>query len=82
MIVMDDADIDKAVEGAVRGRFYNAGQTCTAVKRLYLHEKIAEPFILKLKARVESLRIGNGLEPGDRYGSDEQPHTAEPDRGA
>jgi succinate-semialdehyde dehydrogenase/glutarate-semialdehyde dehydrogenase len=63
MIVMDDADIDRAVDGAVRGRFYNAGQTCTAVKRLYLHEKIAEPFVLKLKARVESLRIGNGLEP-------------------
>jgi betaine-aldehyde dehydrogenase len=63
MIVMDDADIDKAVEGAVRGRFYNAGQTCTAVKRLYLHENIAEPFVLKLKARVESLHIGNGLEP-------------------
>jgi betaine-aldehyde dehydrogenase len=63
MIVMNDADIDKAVEGAIRGRFYNAGQTCTAVKRLYLHEKIAGPFVLKLKARVESLRIGNGLEP-------------------
>ena len=42
MIVMDDADIDKAVEGALRGRFYNAGQTCTAVKRLYVHEKIAD----------------------------------------
>jgi len=64
MIVMNDADIDKAVEGAVRGRFYNAGQTCTAVKRLYLHEAIAELFIRKMKKRVESLRIGNGLLPG------------------
>jgi len=64
MIVMNDADIDKAVEGAVRGRFYNAGQTCTAVKRLYLHEAIAVPFIRKMKERVESLRIGNGLQPG------------------
>jgi succinate-semialdehyde dehydrogenase/glutarate-semialdehyde dehydrogenase len=63
MIVMNDADIDKAVDGAVRGRFYNAGQTCTAVKRLYLHESIAEPFIRKMKERVESLRIGNGLMP-------------------
>jgi succinate-semialdehyde dehydrogenase/glutarate-semialdehyde dehydrogenase len=63
MIVMHDADIDKAVDGAVRGRFYNAGQTCTAVKRLYLHEKIAEPFIKKLKTRIESLKVGNGLEP-------------------
>ena len=55
MIVMADADIPKAVEGALRGRFYNAGQICTAVKRLYLHEKIAEEFISLLTAKVEGL---------------------------
>ncbi|MDP3395357.1 MAG: aldehyde dehydrogenase family protein [Methanoregula sp.] len=64
MIVMDDAEIDKAVEGALRGRFYNAGQTCTAVKRLYVHEKISKIFVEKLRVRVESLKVGNGLEPG------------------
>jgi betaine-aldehyde dehydrogenase len=64
MIVMDDTDIDKAVEGALRGRFYNAGQTCTAVKRLYVHERIAGTFVKKLKVRVEALKAGNGLEPG------------------
>jgi succinate-semialdehyde dehydrogenase/glutarate-semialdehyde dehydrogenase len=64
MIVMDDAEIDKAVEGALRGRFYNAGQTCTAVKRLYVHEAIAAPFMQKLKQRTEGLKIGNGLESG------------------
>jgi len=64
MIVMDDADMDKAVDGALRGRFYNTGQTCTAVKRLYVHEKIADIFLTKLKGRVESLKAGNGLEPG------------------
>ncbi|MEI7857248.1 MAG: aldehyde dehydrogenase family protein [Methanomicrobiales archaeon] len=64
MIVMDDADIDRAVEGALRGRFYNAGQVCTAVKRLYVHDKIADIFVRKLKGRVESLKTGNGLEPG------------------
>ena len=64
MIVMDDADIDKAVEGALRGRFYNAGQTCTAIKRLYVHEMIANAFVKKLKVRVEALKTGNGLEPG------------------
>jgi len=63
MIVMDDADIDKAVEGALRGRFYNAGQVCTAVKRLYLHEKIAAEFIQKLKTRISALNVGNGLGP-------------------
>jgi succinate-semialdehyde dehydrogenase/glutarate-semialdehyde dehydrogenase len=63
MIVMDDADIDKAVGGALRGRFYNAGQTCTAVKRLYVHEKIAHEFVQKLKARTSALNVGNGLGP-------------------
>ncbi|HZK31021.1 MAG TPA: aldehyde dehydrogenase family protein [Methanoregula sp.] len=61
MIVMHDAAIDKAVEGALRGRFYNAGQTCTAVKRLYVHEKIATVFTQKLKERVDTLSVGNGL---------------------
>jgi succinate-semialdehyde dehydrogenase/glutarate-semialdehyde dehydrogenase len=63
MIVMDDADVQKAVEGALRGRFYNAGQTCTAVKRLFVHKDIAGSFISQLKVRVESLHVGNGLDP-------------------
>jgi acyl-CoA reductase-like NAD-dependent aldehyde dehydrogenase len=63
MIVMADADIPKAVEGAMRGRFYNAGQVCTAVKRLYLHEQIALEFMRLLTAKVESMKIGNGLLP-------------------
>ena len=63
MIVMADADIDRAVEGALRGRFYNAGQTCTAVKRLYVHEKIADEFVQRLKTRTSALNVGNGLGP-------------------
>jgi len=63
MIVMNDADLPKAVEGALRGRFYNAGQTCTAVKRLFVHKDIAESFIRQLKVRVESLNVGDGLDP-------------------
>jgi betaine-aldehyde dehydrogenase len=63
MIVMDDADVDKAVEGALRGRFYNAGQVCTAVKRLYVHDRIAAEFVQKLKARISALNVGNGLGP-------------------
>jgi betaine-aldehyde dehydrogenase len=61
MIVMDDADIGKAAEGAVRGRFYNAGQTCTAIKRVYVHEKIADTFTQELKTRIDALSVGNGL---------------------
>jgi acyl-CoA reductase-like NAD-dependent aldehyde dehydrogenase len=63
MIVMDDASIDKAVAGVLRGRFYNAGQTCTAVKRLYVHDKIAGEFLQKLKSRIGALNVGNGLGP-------------------
>lgn len=64
MIVMPDADIDKAVDGAIRGRFYNAGQTCTAVKRLFVHESIATEFSRRLKQKAEALRLGNGLDKG------------------
>jgi len=63
MIVWKDADIGKTVDGAVRGRFYNAGQTCTAVKRLYVHEDIADDFILRLKQKAEALRVGDGSDP-------------------
>ncbi|MFA5221499.1 MAG: aldehyde dehydrogenase family protein [Methanoregula sp.] len=68
MIVMADADLDRAVEGALRGRFYNAGQICTAVKRLYLDEKIAPAFVQKLQERTENMKIGNGLTPGTDIG--------------
>jgi betaine-aldehyde dehydrogenase len=64
MIVCEDADIEKALDGAVHGRFYNCGQTCTAVKRLFLLEPIAGEFIDRLKARVESLKVGNGMDEG------------------
>jgi len=63
MIVTSDADIDRAVEGAIRGRFYNAGQTCTAVKRLYVLEGVAKEFTQKLKERTDALSVGNGLGP-------------------
>ncbi len=61
MIVCDDAELETAVDGVLRGRFYNCGQTCTAVKRLYLFEGIAEEFLGLLERRVRSLRVGNGM---------------------
>ena len=64
MIVCDDADIPMAVEGVVRGRFYNCGQTCTAVKRLYVFDSIADEFIRRLRSRVEALVVGNGMDRG------------------
>ena len=68
MIVWKDADIRKAVDGAVRGRFYNAGQTCTAVKRLFVHEEIAHGFTARLLERVGSLVVGNGSDPSVEMG--------------
>jgi len=64
MIVCDDADIPATVEGVIRGRFYNCGQVCTAVKRLYIFESIADEFIRRLRARVEKIALGNGIDRG------------------
>src|SRR6185503_2878697 len=50
-IVMDDADLDLAVDGVLWGAFGTTGQRCTATSRLILHEKIHDTFIDKLKAR-------------------------------
>jgi succinate-semialdehyde dehydrogenase/glutarate-semialdehyde dehydrogenase len=68
MIVCDDADIDQAVSAASVGRFFNCGQACLAIKRLYLFEKIADEFIEKLVAKVRKIRIGNGLSPSTVLG--------------
>ena len=48
MIVCDDADIDEAVSAASVGRFFNCGQACLAIKRLYLFDKIYDEFVSKL----------------------------------
>jgi succinate-semialdehyde dehydrogenase/glutarate-semialdehyde dehydrogenase len=58
-IVLDDADIDKALPWAVWGRMYNAGQTCCAAKRFIVMEAVADRFLAKFKAALEA------LEPGD-----------------
>jgi acyl-CoA reductase-like NAD-dependent aldehyde dehydrogenase len=63
MIVWKDASVPAAVEGAIRGRFYNAGQVCNAVKRIYVHEEIAPRFVEELLTRVRALRVGDGLDP-------------------
>jgi betaine-aldehyde dehydrogenase len=62
-IVLPDADIEAASEGAVVGGFVNAGQDCTAATRIYVHEKIHEAFIDKLVAKSKKVKIGNQLDP-------------------
>ena len=68
MIVCDDADIEMAVEGATWGRFRNCGQSCTAVKRLFLFESIAEEFTKAFAEKVRSIRVGDGLASGTHMG--------------
>jgi succinate-semialdehyde dehydrogenase/glutarate-semialdehyde dehydrogenase len=64
MIVCDDANIDEAVSAASVGRFFNCGQACIAVKRLFVFDSVFDRFVTGLVAKVEKLRIGNGLEQG------------------
>jgi succinate-semialdehyde dehydrogenase/glutarate-semialdehyde dehydrogenase len=68
MIVCEDADIDKALTGASVGRFYNCGQACLAVKRLYIVERIYEDFVQKLLGKVQRLTVGNGMDKNTRLG--------------
>src|SRR5574341_347098 len=68
MIVCDDANIDEAVSAASVGRFYNCGQACLAIKRVYVFDKIYEEFRDKLAAKVSKLRVGDGLAKGTLLG--------------
>ncbi len=68
MIVCEDADIDKALTGASVGRFYNCGQACLAVKRLYLVESVYDEFLEKLTGKVRRLKVGNGMDKDTRLG--------------
>lgn len=64
LIVINDADLDKAVEGAVRSKFRNAGQTCVCSNRIYVHEDVVDAFTVKFKQKVSELTVGNGLDEG------------------
>jgi len=63
IIVMDDADIDLAIEGAVWGAFGTSGQRCTASSRLVVHKKVYKKFSKKLVERAKALHVGNGADP-------------------
>ncbi len=63
VIVMDDADLDLALDGVLWGAFGTTGQRCTATSRLILHEKVKEEFTARLLAKVNALRVGDGLLP-------------------
>ncbi|MGG1631683.1 NAD-dependent succinate-semialdehyde dehydrogenase [Rossellomorea sp. NRS-1567] len=64
VIVMDDSDLEKAVDGVIASKFRNAGQTCVCSNRVYVHESIVDSFTEKLVEKVKDLKVGNGLEEG------------------
>ena len=63
-IVFEDADIDLAVDGLMKGKFRNAGQTCISPNRVYVQRSVLEAFQTKLVKKVEALKVGNGLDEG------------------
>jgi alpha-ketoglutaric semialdehyde dehydrogenase len=68
MIVLEDANLDLALEGALWGAFGTTGQRCTATSRIILHKSIAAEFTEKLVNRAKSLKVGNGLDESNQVG--------------
>ncbi|MCI3932525.1 succinic semialdehyde dehydrogenase [Streptomyces sp. AN091965] len=69
MLVLHDADVDKAAAGAVRACFSSAGQLCISIERLYVHESIADAFVERFAARTRAMRLGRSLAYGAEMGS-------------
>lgn len=68
LIVFEDADLDKAVQGAIFAKYRNAGQTCVCANRIYVHDKVYQAFTEKFVQEVQKFKIGNGLEPDVQIG--------------
>ncbi|MGO4595353.1 NAD-dependent succinate-semialdehyde dehydrogenase [Leifsonia sp. 2TAF2] len=67
-VVFDDADLDKAVDGAMLAKFRNIGEACTAANRFLVHEAVADEFARRVTERVNGLRVGRGTEDGVTIG--------------
>ncbi|HZD81011.1 MAG TPA: aldehyde dehydrogenase family protein [Actinomycetota bacterium] len=68
-IVFEDAPLDQAIEGIVNGIFFNQGEVCCAGSRLFVQESVFEPLIDKLKARLDTLRVGDPLDKNTDVGA-------------
>ena len=68
MIICDDADLDEAISSASVGRFFNCGQACLAVKRLYVFDSVYDYVVGKLTEKVQRLTVGDGFDPKARLG--------------
>jgi succinate-semialdehyde dehydrogenase/glutarate-semialdehyde dehydrogenase len=68
MIICDDADLEAAASAASMGRFYNCGQACLAIKRVYVFESVADQVIEQITAKAKRLKVGPGDAPGSQMG--------------
>jgi acyl-CoA reductase-like NAD-dependent aldehyde dehydrogenase len=68
IMIMDDANLDLALEGCLWGGFGTTGQRCTAASRVIVHEKVHDRFVDKFVARAQALRVGDGLDPNTQVG--------------
>ncbi|MGO4343797.1 aldehyde dehydrogenase family protein, partial [Pedococcus sp. 2YAF34] len=67
-VVFDDADLDKAVDGAMLAKFRNIGEACTAANRFIVHDSVADEFARRVTERVDRFRVGRGTEEGVTIG--------------
>jgi succinate-semialdehyde dehydrogenase/glutarate-semialdehyde dehydrogenase len=67
-IVCDDADLDVAARNVAIGRFFNAGQACLAIKRVYVFDGVADEFISRIAARAKRLKLGSGTDESAQMG--------------
>jgi betaine-aldehyde dehydrogenase len=69
LIVFEDANLDEAVSGALLANFYSAGEVCTNGTRVFVHRKVRDAFLAKLKARTEAMVIGDPLDLATHVGA-------------
>ncbi|MES2102918.1 MAG: phosphonoacetaldehyde dehydrogenase [Pseudomonadota bacterium] len=69
IIVMEDADIEEAATLAVSGSYKNSGQRCTAIKRMIVHQAVADEFVEKLLAKTRAIKFGDPMDPGNDMGT-------------
>lgn len=67
-VVFEDADLDKAVDGALLAKFRNIGQACTAANRFLVHRSVADEFARRVTERVKAMKMGRGTEDGVQIG--------------
>lgn len=67
-IVLDDVDPAKVVDDLFWGAFFNSGQVCVAIKRLYVHDKVYQPIVRGLVEKARAVKVGDGLEPQTQLG--------------